>query len=391
MEAIGAPDIRGLPRIIFGAGSFSGLVQIIQSFGSRALIVTGGESLTKSGRLDALVSGLDQAWINYSVVSVPGEPTAQLIDGIAGEFRGAALSVVVAVGGGSAIDCGKAVSAMLTETGSVKDYLEDVGNKKPAGTKVPFIAVPTTAGTGSEATKNAVVCDRTEGYKKSLRHDAYMPDVAIIDPELTPSSPRHITIACGLDAFSQLIESHTSARVDASLDPLTLKALSVAFSSFLPLALGKSNDIALRTGMSHAALISGIALGRAGLGAVHGIAGPLGGLIPVPHGVACGKLLFPVMSFVVKKVIDEEDMTARKRFADIGRVFAGDAVHDDVFYCRQFLDVLHKWTQALRLPQLSYFGMTAAHMKKAIEQASSKNSPALLSKEEIKVILEIVR
>jgi len=391
MEAIDAPDIRGLPGIIFGAGSFSGLGQIIQPFGSRALIVTGGESLTKSGRLDTLARLLDQARIDYSVVSVRGEPTAQLIDAVAGEFRGAGLRVVVAIGGGSAIDCGKAVSAMLTETGSVKDYLEEVGNKKPSGTKVPFIAVPTTAGTGSEATKNAVVCDRTAGYKKSLRHDAYMPDVALIDPELTLSCPRHITIACGLDAVSQLIESHTSARADVSLDPLTLKALSAAFSSFLPLAQDKSNDIALRTGMSYAALISGIALGRAGLGAVHGIAGPLGGLTPVPHGVACGKLLFPVMSFVVKKVIDEENMAARKRFADIGRLFAADAGQDDVFYCRQFLSVLHKWTQALRLPQLSYFGMTAAHMRKTIELASSKNSPALLSREEMKVILEIVR
>lgn len=391
MEAIDAPDIPGLPRIVFGAGAFSRLLKIIQSFGSRALIVTGGESLAKSGRLDALAGQLDQARIDYSVVSVRGEPTAKFINGVAGEFRGTGIRVVVAIGGGSAIDCGKAVSAMLTETGSVRDYLEDVGNKKPSGTKVPFIAVPTTAGTGSEATKNAVVCDRTEGYKKSLRHDAYMPDVALVDPELSLSSPRHVTIACGLDAFSQLIESHTSARADASLDGLTLKALAAAFSSFLPLAQVKSNDIALRTGMSYAALISGIALGRSGLGTVHGIAGPLGGLIGVPHGVACGKLLFPVMSFVVKKVIDEENMSARKRFADIGRLFTEDAGQDDVFYCRQFLSVLHKWTQALGLPQLSYFGLTAAHMRKTIEQAGNKNSPAPLSQEEMKVILEIVR
>ncbi|MRR14872.1 MAG: iron-containing alcohol dehydrogenase [Deltaproteobacteria bacterium] len=391
MEAIIPADIRGLPRIIFGAGTFSGLRQIIETFGSRALIVTGGESLAKSGRLDILTRQLGEARINCSVAAVRGEPTTQCIDDMVREFRAAAVNVVVAVGGGSVIDCGKAVSAMLTETGSVKDYLEDVGVRKPAGTKIPFLAVPTTAGTGSEATKNAVVCDRTAGYKKSLRHDAFMPDVALVDPELTLTSPRHINIACGLDAVSQLIESHTSARADKSLDGLTLKALSAAFSSFPPLALGRSNDLALRTGMSYAALISGIALGRAGLGAVHGIAGPLGGLIPVPHGLACGKLLFPVLSFVVKKVIDEENTAARKRFADIGRLFTGDAGRDDVFYCRQFLDVLHKWTQALRLPQISHFGMTAAHMRKVVELAGSKNSPAPLSREEIKVILEIVR
>lgn len=392
METIDAPDVACPPRISFGAGTFSGLHQIIRSYGRQALIITGAESLKKSGRLSALAMQLDQAAeITCKIVSVRGEPTTGLIDALAGEYRLAPVNVVVAIGGGSVIDCGKTVSAMLTETGSVKNYLEDVGDKKPSGTKVPFIAVPTTAGTGSEATKNAVVCDRRAGYKKSLRHPAYMPDVALVDPELTLSSPRHITVACGLDAVSQLIESYTSTRADSSVDSLTLKALSFAAESFLPLALNQSNDIALRAKMSYAALVSGIALDRSGLGAIHGLAGPLGGLVGVPHGVACGKLLFPVMSFVVKKIIDEQNIAAMKRFADIGRLFIGNADRDDIFYCRQFLAVLHKWTQALRLPQLSGFGMTAAHMKKAIALAGNKNSPALLSKEEMKVVLEIVR
>jgi alcohol dehydrogenase len=143
--------------------------------------------------------------------------------------------------------------------------------------------------------------------------------------------------------------------------------------------------------MSYAALVSGITLSRAGLGAVHGIAGPLGGLFPVPHGVACGKLLFPVMTFVVKKIIDEKNLVAQKRFADIGRLFTGDAGHEDILYCKQFLGVLNKWARTLKLPQLSYFGMTAADMAKAISLADSKNSPALLSKEEMKIILEVVR
>jgi alcohol dehydrogenase class IV len=273
----------------------------------------------------------------------------------------------------------------------VKDYLEGVGTKTPSGAKVPFIAVPTTAGTGSEATKNAVVCNRTEGYKKSLRHDAYTPDAAVVDPELTLFAPAPVTIACGLDAVSQLIESYTSTRADMATDSLAVKALSFASESLLPLALGQSNDIALREKMSYAALVSGITLSRAGLGAVHGIAGPLGGLCPVPHGVACGKLLFPVMTFVIKKIVDEKNMAAQKRFADIGRLFTGESGHDELFYCRQFLGVLHKWTQTLQLPQLSYFGMTAALMAKTIALADSKNSPALLTPEEMKVILETVR
>jgi len=391
MESISALNITGLPKIYFGAGQFSELPRIIHSYGSHALIIIGGESLKKSGRWNALSLQLNRARFKYKAVSVWGEPSTEAIDAMAVEFRKTPVNVVTAIGGGSVIDCGKAVAAMLAEDGTVCDYLEDVGTKKPSGAKVPFIAVPTTAGTGSEATKNAVICDRKKGYKKSLRHDAYMPDVALVDPELTLTLPRHITIACGLDAVSQLIESYTSTKADASLDSLALKALSGASESLLPLALGQSNDISLRAKMSYAALVSGITLSRSGLGAVHGIAGPMGGLCPVPHGVACGKLLFPVMTFVIKKIIDEKNIAAQKRFADIGKLFTADAGGDDIYYCKQFLGVLDKWTRTLKLPQLSSFGMTAADMKKIISLADSKNSPALLSAEEMKVILEVAR
>ena len=279
---------------------------------------------------------------------------------------------------------------MLAEDGNVKDYLEGVGTGKLSGAKIPFIAVPTTAGTGSEATKNAVVCDRKEGYKKSLRHDAYMPDVAVVDPELTLTAPQQITIACGLDAITQLIESYTSIKANAFTDSLALKALSLAFQSLLPLSTDQSDDIILRGKMSYAALISGITLSHAGLGAVHGMAGPLGGLFPVPHGIACGKLLYPVMTHVVKKIIDEKNLAAQKRFAAIGRLFTGNSGNDDILCCELFLGVLRNWTEMLKLPQLSCFGMTSADMGKAITLADSKNSPALLSPKEMRIILESV-
>jgi alcohol dehydrogenase class IV len=396
METLNDFNLPGLPKIVFGAGTLTRLPEIIQSYGSHALVVIGGESLVKSGRLRMLAKQINQIGLQYKVVSVQGEPTTELIDAIAKEYRTTQVNVVVAIGGGSVIDCGKAVSAMLAVDGSVGDYLDDVGTKKPSGAKVPFIAVPTTAGTGSEATKNAVVCNRKEGYKKSLRHDGYMPDAALVDPELTLTLPRPITIACGLDAVSQLIESYTSTKADASLDSLALKALSFASESLLPLSLDHGNDISLRSKMSYAALVSGITLSRNGLGAVHGIAGPLGGLFPVPHGVACGKLLFPVMTFVIKKIVDENNLVAQKRFADIGRILAGDESgrynnEDYTRGCKLFLDVLNTWTGTLKLPQLYYFGMTAANMAKAISLADSKNSPALLSKEDMKTTLEIVR
>ena len=391
MESINSLNIKGLPRIIFGAGKFSELSEIISSYGNNALIFVGGESLKKSGRLNTLIRQLNQAQIKYKGISVWNEPATEVIDDVVSQIQKTPVDVVVAIGGGSVIDFGKAVSAMLPVEGSVKDYLEGVGTKKPPGIKVPFIAIPTTAGTGCEATKNAVVCDRKEGYKRSLRHDAYMPDVALVDPELTLMLPPHITIACGMDAVSQLIEAYTSTKADISLDSEVQKALAYASESLLPLALGQSNDISLRTKMSYAALVSGIALSRSGLGAVHGIAGPIGGLIPVPHGIACGKLLFPVMSFVIKKIVEENNLVAQKRFADIGKILAGNRDGDDVFYCEQFLKVLDKWTRTIRLPQLSRFGMTAAHIEKTIALADSKNSPVILFKENIKVVLEVIR
>lgn len=391
METLNDLHLSGLPKIFFGAGAVLRLPEIARSYGRQALVLIGGQSLAASGRWQALAAGLAGAGLSYRVFSIRSEPTAALIDGITAELGRTPVDVVAAVGGGSVIDCGKAVSAMLAQEGSVKDYLEGVGTQKPSGAKVPFIAVPTTAGTGSEATTNAVVCDRSAGYKKSLRHDAYLPDVALVDPELTLGTPEPVTLACGLDAVAQLVESFTSTKAEAALDAPALKALCFAAESLPPLALGQSDTVALRGKMSYAALVSGIMLSRAGLGAVHGLAGPLGGLCPVPHGLACGRLLFPVMTFVVKKVIDENNGPAIRRFAAIGNAFAGLGGGDDLSGCRRFLEALGRWTRSFRLPPLSQFGMTAEVMAKAVLLADNKNSPARLSPAEMKVVLETVR
>ncbi|HOC60633.1 MAG TPA: iron-containing alcohol dehydrogenase [Smithellaceae bacterium] len=394
MDIINHLDLAGLPKIIFGSGVFDKIHDIINDYGGHALVITGVESLQKSGFWTPFTTELNRANMRCKAISVRGEPTVKAIDEIVSKYRQSAFSVVVAIGGGSVLDCGKAVSAMLVMTGSVRDYLEDVGDRKPSGKKLPFIAVPTTAGTGSEATKNAVLSDRKQGFKKSLRHDAYVPDIALVDPKLTLTLPLSLTVSCGLDAISQLIESYTSTKADESTDALALKALALASESLMPLAHGQGDDLKLREKMSFASLVSGITLSRAGLGAVHGIAGPLGGLCAVPHGVACGKLLFPVMAFVIKKILDDKNLVATKRFAGIGKVFMGekcDANHDDSFYCKHFLDVLRDWSQTLRLPPFSAFGMTSEVMSQTMLLANCKNSPAVLSPGEIKVVLESVR
>ena len=256
------------------------LPEIARSYGRHALVLIGGQSLAASGRWQALAARLARAGLSYRVFSIRSEPTAALIDGKTAQLGRTPVDVVAAVGGGSVIDCGKAVSAMLVQEGSVKDYLEGVGTQKPSGAKVPFIAVPTTAGTGSEATTNAVVCDRSAGYKKSLRHDAYLPDVALVDPELTLGTPRPVTLACGLDAVAQLVESFTSTKAEGR--PRCAGAESPL------LCRGKSAAAGARTKATPSRCAGkclcgagvGIMLSRAGLGAVHGLAGPWAACAP---------------------------------------------------------------------------------------------------------------
>jgi alcohol dehydrogenase len=390
METINSFSIAGIPKITFGAGTFSELNKIIREYGRNVLIITGNESLKKSGRLESLTAELEKSKCKVFSESEKGEPSPIMIDRIVREFRKQTVNVVVSIGGGSAIDCGKAVSAMLAEEGSVKDYLEGVGTRKPSGDKAPFIAVPTTAGTGCEATANAVISDVEEGFKKSLRHKNFVPDEAVVDPELTLGTPSNITAACGFDAIAQLIESYTSVKSNIFTDSLSLKALFIASQSLLPVCIDRPDDLALRSNMSYAALVSGITLTQAGLGTIHGIAGPLGGTIRAPHGVVCGKLLLPVLTLTVKHLIDEKNIDAQKKFADIGRLYSDDQTNDDIFYCGLLLGVIRNWTEILQLPALSIFGMKQSDIEKVTALSDNKNSPAELSKDEMRQILEMV-
>jgi alcohol dehydrogenase class IV len=390
MEIMNSFYIAGIPKVTFGAGLFADLHKIIRAYGRNVLVITGNESFRKSGRFDALKSDLEKSKCKVFDESIKGEPSPIMIDRIVRDFRKQTVNVVVSIGGGSAIDCGKAVSAMLAEDGSVKDYLEGVGTRKPSGDKAPFIAVPTTAGTGCEATANAVISDTDEGFKKSLRHRNFVPDEAVVDPELTIGAPSALTAACGFDAVSQLIESYTSTKSNVFTDSLAIKALALASRNLLPASTDRGGDITVRSAMSYAALVSGITLMQAGLGTVHGIAGPLGGIVPAPHGTVCGKLLLPVMTLSIKKIIDEKNTTALAKFADIGRAFSDDQGKDDNFYVEQLLGVIRSWTESLKLPTLSAFGMKQSDIEKIVSLSDNKNSPAQLTGDEIRQILETV-
>ncbi|MFW5821277.1 MAG: iron-containing alcohol dehydrogenase, partial [Bacteroidota bacterium] len=276
-----------LPEIVFGNGRLSELPAIIKSFGDPVLLITGRESFIKSDRGMELLKSLEENNISFFRISIPGEPSPSNVDEAVETYRDMNIKLVIAIGGGSVLDAGKAISAMLTVQESVKHYLEGVGNKEHPGTKLPFIAMPTTSGTGSEATKNAVISEiGPGGFKKSLRHDNFVPNIAILDPVLTLACPPSITAASGMDCFTQLTEAFLSNRSSAYTDAFAREGLQAIRSSLIR-AVMNGSDLEARAGMSFAALNSGVCLANAGLGTVHGFAGVIGGKFDIPHGLVC--------------------------------------------------------------------------------------------------------
>ena len=282
-----------IPTLHFGAGKLKELPKSIAIFGKKALIVTGTASLKGSEYWQEALEGLRQAEIEFQTLTIDAEPSTEFIDSICASLKGQGIEVVIGIGGGSVIDGAKAISAMLPHTNSVLDHLEDVGKNVPhSGIKIPYIAVPTTSGTGGEMTKNAVMSMvGLGGYKKSLRHDNLIPDTVIIDPRLMLSCPPHITAACGMDAFTQLLEAYLSPLASPLTDALAISGLEEIADCLVAACTDGQNKIAIRSGMAYASMLSGIVLANAGLGIVHGLASPIGGFFPMPHGVVCGTLV----------------------------------------------------------------------------------------------------
>jgi len=375
-----------MPRVNVGPGAADGLGAMAASFGGTALVVTGSESLRRSGRLAGMVGDLQSFGVDVAECRIAGEPSPAMVDEAVHRCEGRSVRVVVGVGGGSVLDAGKAIAAMLKESGSAADYLEGVGTRKPSGRSVPMIAVPTTSGTGSEATKNAVLSRvGVDGFKKSLRHDNYVPRLAILDPILCVSAPPAVTAACGMDALTQLIESYVSTQASPLTDALAVEGLRHLIPA-LPDACGRgAADFDCRGAVAYGAFLSGVTLAHAGLGVVHGVAGPMGGLIAVPHGVACANLL----PFAVKATLDNlaaADTPASKaavdKFARIGKLF-GTSYTDPLDCCRHLVDCLYRWLDRLPIPRLGGYGLTAAHVDRLRQAASNKNNPLPLSADQI--------
>ncbi len=375
------------PKIYFGEGRLSILPELINQYGEKILVITGSSSFMSNLKAGFLFSQFDANHIIFHHEKIAHEPSPADVDTIVKKYQHESINVVVSIGGGSAIDTGKAVSAMLPLKQPIKDYLEGVGNKKHPGSKVPFIAVPTTAGTGSEATSNAVISETgSNGFKRSLRHENFMPDIALVDPELTKSCPALQTALSGMDTFTQLLESYLSVKGNRFTAALALDGIKVIKKS-LRNAVSDGGNAEARSGMCYAALLSGITLANAGLGLVHGFAASIGGLKDIPHGYICGTLMGVINRFTVEKLLKSENQNqSLKKYTRLGKILSeeeGRSDEDYAFYVANYIETL---TKDLKIPKLTNFNFSEEEIKKIVETTEHKNHPVIFTKEELREI-----
>lgn len=390
------PDfsISALPGIVFGDGVRRRLPELAATFGRRVLLVTGAASFTQTPAWPELLAGLQAIGLSHEHACVSGEPSPQLADTLAGQFRDQNVDVVIGIGGGSVLDAAKAVAGLLRVENSVMDFLEGVGPELPyQGPAVPFIAVPTTAGTGSEATKNAVLSVRGEGgFKKSFRHETLVPRYAVLDPELLATCPRALIAADGMDALTQLLESCLSLKANPFTDALALSGIAAVRDALLPWYAGEGDVAAHRRAMAYAAQLSGITLAQVGLGSVHGLAAPLGAFFPVPHGVVCGTLVAVCSEMNIRALRQREPRSAAlDKYAEVGRLLADERDLPDEAACEALLEILTDWTEGLALPLLSSYGMREADIPRVVANcrgSSMKTNPIVLTDTEVALILK---
>ncbi|HXH03042.1 MAG TPA: iron-containing alcohol dehydrogenase [Candidatus Competibacteraceae bacterium] len=393
LEPIAPFSIARLPRIEFGAGSLARLPTLIQGYGRRLALVTGARSFLTSRFGAALLAALRQAGLQWQQITVDGEPSPQLVDEAARELRAFAPELVVGIGGGSVLDAAKAIAGLVRVEHSVMDFLEGIGPELPyPGPALPFIAVPTTAGTGSEATKNAVLgVQGVQGFKKSFRHERLVPEVALIDPDLLENCPQPQIAANAMDALTQLMESYVSLRANPFTDALAESGVRAIREGLWAWYKETDQAAAGRARLAYGALLSGICLAQTGLGAVHGLAAPLGAFFPIPHGVVCGTLLAVTTRTNIAALRSRDpDSPARDKYARLGNLLTGRQ-HQNARNAREALCLLlEDWIEELQLPRLSAYGMTEADIPRVVANArgsSMKTNPIVLSDEELAEIL----
>jgi alcohol dehydrogenase len=399
-EALPTFRIGRLPRITFGAGAITQAPAVVGSHGSRALLVTGARSFDASTWRADLEQGLRSAGVELmGRVVVAGEPGLDDIEAALRAHRGTDIEVVLGIGGGAALDAAKALAGLLRSGTSVLDHLEEVGRGLPyPGPALPSVAVPTTAGTGSEATRNAVITRRgADPFKRSFRDERLVPADAVIDPDLLDGASPALIAANGLDALSQLLEAMTSRNATPPTDALARSGLAAARDGLVAWHRDPSGPEApaARSRMAYAALLSGICLANAGLGAVHGLASPLGARLPIPHGLACGAVLLPCTRANIDALLDGPPSPALAAYAAAGRILADlEPGVPDVDACVALVKTLEGLVHDLAIPGLDRFGLTTEDIASVAEEAaggSMRTNPVPLDTATLTAIVEAAR
>lgn len=387
-------SIARLPRIEFGSGLISRLPQICKSYGRQLLIVTGSGSIENTSQWQHIVDWLKREQYEWTQVKISAEPSPEIVDTTVTQLRQQHIDLVIGLGGGSVLDAAKAIAGLLRVPHSVMDFLEGVGPELAyPGPAVPFIAIPTTAGTGSEATKNAVLSAQGKnGFKKSFRDEQLVPEYAIIDPDLLCTCPSDLIAANGMDALTQVMESFVSTGANPMTDALAISALRACREGLLNWYHKKGNQARARESMAYASMISGINLAQTGLGSVHGLASPLGAFFPIPHGVVCGTLVATATRINIEAMQQREhNNPALRKYARLATILCNRKFSHDHEAHRALVDLLTDWTNQMQLKTLRHYGVKETDFKHIINNSrgsSMKTNPVVLKDEEIACILQ---
>ena len=381
---------RTAGEITFGPGTAAHAPAVAARFGRRVMLVVGGRSLERSGMLDRFEREILGAGMSATRWAVTAEPDVAAIDEGTRLCRDARIDVALAIGGGSVLDTAKAVAALAVNGGRAVDYLEDLGNKSPRTIErapLPVVAVPTTAGSGAEVTRNSVLRVPEARVKRSLRSDLLIPRAAIVDPELSSTTPRSVAASSGLDALTHLVEAYVSLGAQPTTDRLAVEGIRLAAGALWLLAEEKATHES-NAAMALASLWGGMALANAGLGAVHGLVAPLGGRYSIPHGAGCGCLLAATLRTNVVALRARSPTSATlERYATVARAL----VRNGERTIEQAADAIDALRRALGIGTLARYGVLASELAEVVSQArggSMRSNPVDLTDTELERILE---
>lgn len=375
-------------RIVVGIGAAADLPALALGSGTRALLVTGAGMQARGGIAAQRAAELQAAGFVGARWAVAGEPTVADVEAGAVQARQSGCDFIIGIGGGSVLDTAKAIAALATNPGGAHDYMEVVGaGRALEQAALPVVAVPTTAGTGSEVTRNAVIADPDQQAKASIRHASMLPRLALVDPELTLDMPPSMTAFSGLDALTQLIEPYVSVRAQPISDGLCLEGLTRIIWA-MPRSYFQPSDISAREAMSTASLLSGLALANSGLGAVHGIAAPLGGSYQAPHGAICAALLPHIVATNIAALRRRDPLgPGLTRYARVAEALLGRRGLGDNTLLTDLVTMLRDLVGYLNVPGLAQYGVTEdaipALAGRSLQAGSMRANPIVLTQAEV--------